>query len=143
MAPHLPSLVHTTPAGLVELGHGPNGRWALDLKKKMGLWGHLEEEDLRLEDTFLSLAEKARRKLGVGPWPHGLRSPLGDPTQGLIWCDIQEPFLLARSSWGMKAVLGSQHWEDRARTWPMRGCGTEHKGWLASQGSGTAGVLPR
>lgn len=84
------------------------GRWALDLKKKMGLWGHLEEEDLRLEGTFLSLAEKARRKLGVGPWPHGLRYLLGDPTQGRIWSDIQEPFLLADEGCSGVSTLGGQ-----------------------------------
>lgn len=62
----------------------------------MGVWGHLEEDDLRLEGPFLCLADKAGRKLGVGPWPHGLGYPLGGPTQRRVWSDLQESFLLAR-----------------------------------------------
>lgn len=42
------------------------------------------------------LAGKAGRELGAGPWPHGLGYWLGDPTQGIVWSDIREPFLLGR-----------------------------------------------
>lgn len=94
-----------------------SGGWVPILRKRVGVQGHLEEEDFRLEGPFLSLADKTGRKLGIEPWPHGLGYPLRDPIQGPVWSDIQESVFWPEDLLGTEAILGSHHWQNGARTW--------------------------